>query len=211
MITELSLTLYQDIDSAGIGREHNASRTVPQDFTEPGTNHRGISPGRSVVTLSGLLNAIDGNASQEGRLLIMTSNKPDTLDAALTRPGRVDRKVHFGNMSRVAGESIFKRLIGRSALAHDAAFTMEEIEEFARQFAEKVPPNTFSPAQVQNFLQGCRGDPLKALAEIESWVRGNLSSAQSSNDAGTGTTDFVLPDSSPSPVVESVESVDGTD
>ena len=130
----------------------------------------GQSGKRNMITLSGLLNAIDGNASQEGRLLIMTSNNPDVLDHALTRPGRVDKKVYFGNMSKTAGKSIFLRLIGRSALAHDAVYTMAEIEQYAIEFADKVPPNTFTPAQVQNFLQGCRGDPIKALAEIDAWV-----------------------------------------
>lgn len=47
---------------------------------------------------------------------------------------------------------------------------MHQIEMYADAFAEKVPANTFSPAQVQNFLQGCRSDPLKALAGIEKWV-----------------------------------------
>jgi hypothetical protein len=99
-------------------------------------------PRRNMVTLSGLLNAIDGNASQEGRLLIMTSNNPDALDTALTRPGRIDKKVYFGNMSKNAGKAIFMRLIGRSALAHDAEFTMEQTEQWATVFADKVPADT---------------------------------------------------------------------
>ena len=72
----------------------------------------------------------------------MTSNNPNALDAALTRPGRIDKKVYFGNMSKTAGKSIFKRLIGRSALAHDAAFTMAQVEEYANEFTDKVPANT---------------------------------------------------------------------
>lgn len=135
------------------------------------------SKGRSLVTLSGLLNAIDGNASQEGRLLILTSNNPDALDAALTRPGRIDKKVYFGHMSKSAGKSIFMRLIGRSALAHDAVFSMAYIEQCAAEFAEKVPAHTFTPAQVQNFLQGCRGNPVKALSEIDAWVADNRPTA----------------------------------
>lgn len=133
--------------------------------------------GRSLITLSGLLNAIDGNASQEGRLLILTSNNPDALDAALTRPGRIDKRIYFGNMNRSAGKSIFMRLIGRSALAHDAVFSMAYIEQCAAEFAEKVPAHTFTPAQVQNFLQGCRGDPIKALTEIDAWVAENRPTA----------------------------------
>jgi chaperone BCS1 len=37
------------------------------------------------VTLSGLLNALDGVGSQEGRLLIMTTNYIERLDDALIR------------------------------------------------------------------------------------------------------------------------------
>ena len=46
-------------------------------------------------TLSGLLNTLDGVASQEGRILIMTTNHAEKLDDALIRPGRVDKKLEF--------------------------------------------------------------------------------------------------------------------
>jgi chaperone BCS1 len=80
-------------------------------------------------------------------------------------------------MSQSAGKSIFMRLIGRSALTHDAVFSMAYIEQCAAEFAEKVPAHTFTPAQVQNFLQGCRGDPNKALADIDNWVAENRSAS----------------------------------
>ena len=48
------------------------------------------------LTLSYLLNVFDGILETPGRIVIMTSNYPDKLDAALIRPGRVDLKVHFG-------------------------------------------------------------------------------------------------------------------
>ena len=176
--------VIEDIDSAGIGREVTteqkeeaanadlAASLMPAQF-RVGNGRQAGQKERSFITLSGLLNAIDGNASQEGRLLILPSNNPDALDAALTRPGRVDKKVYFGNINKSAARSIFMRLIGRSALAHDAVFSMAYIEQCAAEFAEKVPAHTFTPAQVQNFLQGCRGDPIKALAEIDAWVAEN--------------------------------------
>ena len=125
---------------------------------------------KKVIIKSGINSVTDEFV---GRLLIMTSNNPDALDAALTRPGRIDKKIRFGNMSKASGKSIFRRLVGRSALTHDAAYTMDQIDQFAVEFAEKIPNNVFTPAQVQNFLQDCRGDPEKALAGIEAWVEMN--------------------------------------
>ena len=47
-------------------------------------------PSRTKVTLSGLLNTLDGPGSREGHIVILTTNAPDSLDEALYRPGRVD-------------------------------------------------------------------------------------------------------------------------
>jgi chaperone BCS1 len=183
------IVLIEDIDSAGVDREQGPLAQEPKADTStntelliamnvplPTSRRPAKSHGkttRSMVTLSGLLNAIDGTSSQEGRLLIMTSNSPDTLDPALTRPGRIDKKVYFGNMSKAAGKSIFMRLMGRSAIAHNTAFSMDNIEQYANEFADRIPANIFTPAQIQNFLQDYRGDARKALGEIDDWVLKN--------------------------------------
>lgn len=54
---------------------------------------------RCRVSFSGLLNALDGVRSQEGRVLIMTTNHPERLDPALLRPGRADLKIELNNAS----------------------------------------------------------------------------------------------------------------
>ncbi|RMY53435.1 hypothetical protein D0865_05254 [Hortaea werneckii] len=75
--------------------------------TQPGTG----------ISLSGLLNAIDGVASHEGRVLIMTTNHPDQLDAALVRPGRVDRKVEFRLALKDQIQELFVRMYAASEIA----------------------------------------------------------------------------------------------
>lgn len=45
---------------------------------------------QSSVTFSGFLNALDGVASGEERIIFMTTNHLERLDPALIRPGRVD-------------------------------------------------------------------------------------------------------------------------
>ena len=62
------------------------------------------------ISLSGLLNAIDGVASHEGRVLIMTTNKPESLDEALIRPGRVDLQVGFTNATQQQATELFHRM-----------------------------------------------------------------------------------------------------
>ena len=47
------------------------------------------------LTLSHILNILDGILETPGRIFIMTSNYPEKLDKALIRPGRIDSIVHF--------------------------------------------------------------------------------------------------------------------
>lgn len=48
------------------------------------------------ISLSTLLNVIDGAFAGEDRLLFMTTNRPESIDSALIRPGRIDVEVEFG-------------------------------------------------------------------------------------------------------------------
>lgn len=48
------------------------------------------------VSLAGLLNALDGVASPQGLVTVMTTNHVEKLDPALVRPGRVDRSLSVG-------------------------------------------------------------------------------------------------------------------
>ena len=61
-------------------------------------------------TLSGLLNSLDGLATPHGLVTVMTANKPEKLQEALTRKGRgADLTEHFG----LSGAAEAARLVSR--------------------------------------------------------------------------------------------------
>jgi chaperone BCS1 len=91
-----SIILLEDIDAIFHGRESVSD------------GRRG-NEGGPRVTFSGLLNALDGVRSQEGRILIMTTNHKDKLDPALLRPGRADRCIELGNAKESQLKGLFKK------------------------------------------------------------------------------------------------------
>ncbi|KAF8986424.1 hypothetical protein BGZ46_003531 [Entomortierella lignicola] len=73
-----SILLMEDVDAALIKRKAGKAQS--------GSNN---------VTLSGILNALDGITAQEGSVVFMTTNHIRKLAPALIRPGRCDRKMLF--------------------------------------------------------------------------------------------------------------------
>lgn len=58
--------------------------------------------------LSYFLNILDGLQECPGRIIIMTTNKPETLDKALIRPGRIDHNIHFTKAMNKDIKNIFE-------------------------------------------------------------------------------------------------------
>ncbi|KAI1272460.1 P-loop containing nucleoside triphosphate hydrolase protein [Xylaria sp. FL0933] len=146
---------------------------------------------RSSCTLSGLLNVLDGVGSAEGRIVIMTTNKPERLDSALVRPGRVDMKVMLGNISRKSAEEMFVRMFTPDIASpplttkneHDVKDSSREssllkpetLRALALEFASQVPEDTFTPSQLQGFFQLHLNSATEAVANISSWIERELS------------------------------------
>ena len=62
--------------------------------------------------ISGVLNALDGVSVGHGRILVMTTNHIEKLDAALVRPGRVDLKVELGYVTGEVFNDFAKSFFG---------------------------------------------------------------------------------------------------
>ncbi|KAK0609272.1 P-loop containing nucleoside triphosphate hydrolase protein [Bombardia bombarda] len=110
------------------------------------------SQSKEKVALSDLLNTLDGVASQEGRVLIMTTNHIEHLDPALIRAGCADQKIELPNANKDAVFRLFYMVFKQSKddipdlgkLAKDD----EIVERRAHEFAEKIPEYEFSPVEI---------------------------------------------------------------
>ena len=58
-------------------------------------------------TMLEIVNQLDGFDARGNVKILMATNRPDTLDPALLRPGRLDRKVEFGLPDLEGRASIF--------------------------------------------------------------------------------------------------------
>lgn len=59
-------------------------------------------------TMLEIVNQLDGFDARGNIKVLMATNRPDTLDPALTRPGRLDRKIEFGLPDLEGRTNIFK-------------------------------------------------------------------------------------------------------
>ncbi|KAL4432591.1 hypothetical protein ABPG77_000528 [Micractinium sp. CCAP 211/92] len=76
-------------------------------------------------TMLELLNQLDGFDAMTDVKVIMATNRIDSLDPALIRPGRIDRKIEFPLPDQKTKRRIFQIHTGRMTLADDV-----NIEEF---------------------------------------------------------------------------------
>jgi hypothetical protein len=70
-------------------------------------------------TMLEIVNQLDGFDARGNVKVLMATNRPDTLDPALLRPGRLDRKVEFGLPDLESRTQIFQ--VGRPQLQRGAA------------------------------------------------------------------------------------------
>lgn len=93
------------------------------------------------LTLSCILNTLDGVLEQQGRILIITTNYFNTIDKALTRPGRIDLNINFTRCDNKMMVDIINYFCG-CTLDSNIVF----------------PENIYTPAEVINKCIGCKNN-----------------------------------------------------
>lgn len=129
------VVLIEDIDCAFLQRR--------------GTEEKG-----NRLSFSGLLNALDGVAAGEGRVLFATTNHLERLDPALVRPGRIDRKEEVGYATRDQIRQMFVR------------FYPGVDPAMAEYFAGEVPERLVTMSAVQTHLLRFAGDANQAVKQV---------------------------------------------
>ena len=146
-----AVILLEDVDSVFIGREAAGAAAAGGGDRGGGSGGGSRAP-PSGVSFSGLLNAIDGVASQEGRIFLMTTNHIERLDPALIRPGRVDVKEKLDFASHSQMKRLFLKFYGADA-------------DGADEFAKLFPERELSMAKLSGYLLQHYADPLAALSK----------------------------------------------
>jgi len=119
--------LLEEIDTLGTGK-----RDLNKDEKHV-TDNDNIFDFNS-YNLSKLLKSLDGVESPHGRIIIMTTNDIDALDAAVLRKGRVDLAVEIGYMTI----NPFKQMLER--------FTDQEVNLDNRILNDEVKPSDVQDA-----------------------------------------------------------------
>jgi len=204
LMTELPkrcIALMEDIDVAfkGASKRSGIASSVDddkEDDAKSGANDDGEDNSDSSrgVTLSGLLNALDGIAAQEGRILFATTNQLSALDEALCRPGRMDVHIEFKNASRWQAKQLFKCFfppISKAVKDNDEdetvdapltppkatsqfaviPLTKDEAERLSEEFADIIPERMFSVASLQGLLLCHKNKPRDAVKAAVAFVQ----------------------------------------
>jgi chaperone BCS1 len=153
-----SVVLLEDVDAAFCDR----------------TSREGSS-----LSFSGILNAIDGVAASEARILFMTTNHLEKLDPALIRPGRIDVKFEMTLATQPMIAQMFRHFYSHGAATSfqdnaisscpESASVENRVQQcsihaMSDSFSRLVPSKKFSMASVQVYLMQHKRDPAAALA-----------------------------------------------
>ena len=127
---EKSMILFEDIDA--MRTDSVKARPDGADGVQMQEKRGAVDP--FGVTLSGLLNVLDGFGAPENVLFVMTTNKVDALDPALLRPGRIDYKLYLGKAAESQKIELYRKFFPEASLLEARNFVGRNSAETMAEF-----------------------------------------------------------------------------
>lgn len=124
-VEQNSVILFEDIDCMKSG---DARPKVETPVNEAQAKAPSAKEDRNGVTLSGLLNALDGFSAPDNVLFVMTSNQIEELDRALLRPGRIDYKLYLGPATEEQKTELYRRFFPEASMVEAQLFVGGHLE-----------------------------------------------------------------------------------
>ena len=138
-----SVVLFEDVDCMIAGKPRRDVEKKPAG--SPPEKPEDKLADKFGVTLSGLLNVLDGFHAPDDVLYMMTTNKIEALDPALLRPGRIDYRLYLGAASKDQRLELYRRFFPQAeefearafVEAHPWAETMADFQGLLLELAEQ--------------------------------------------------------------------------
>jgi len=121
----------------------------------------GEQESKSQLTLSGILNQIDGVHNNHGMILVMTTNYPELLDEALIRDGRVDERVFFDYCDYEQIHLMFKNFYNGNSVSLETIKSKINLGEYK-----------IAPCNVENSMRRYYSNQMAALDDIVNSIKG---------------------------------------
>ena len=132
-VPENSVALFEDIDCMKAG--HRRAAMEPAAGKQPPVKVAEKSaPDGLGVTLSGLLNVLDGFQAPENVIFVVTTNHVEALDPALLRPGRIDYKLFMGEASEGQRMELYRRFFPDAAECDALEFVQAHCADTMAEF-----------------------------------------------------------------------------
>merc|ERR1719510_1437162 len=136
----------------------NINLALPQSMGQTGMVN--FPKEKPELTLADILEALDGVMEMDGRMLIITTNHPEKLDAALVRPGRIDVQLEYGRCTLDSIIEICDHFFRTLKTNISKDVTKNEI--WPKGFDKKsLPEHKWTPAEVTQILVRNIKSPIK--------------------------------------------------
>lgn len=133
-VPENSVILFEDIDCMKAGHRRDENAKAAESQARPVDGCEKPQQQQIGVTLSGLLNVLDGFFAPENVVFVMTTNHMEMLDPALLRPGRIDYRLYMGEASDRQRVELYRRFFPEATEAEAVEFAQAHSTETMAEF-----------------------------------------------------------------------------